>query len=64
MSIEYLCHACCDLLSIESNEMAANEVGRKSCFKCGDREDRRLHVADKSKPDPVINAFNKKQQAS
>lgn len=63
MSQKYLCHRCCKLLDIESNEIAVNEVGRKDCYGCGDNSDPRLHVADKNDLDPIINAFNSRQRA-
>ena len=64
MSIKYLCHKCCDLLGIKSNEIGINDAGRKNCYGCCDNEDWRLHVADKSKLDRVINNFNEQQKIS
>lgn len=63
MAIKYLCHDCCKLLGIESNEIGTNEAGRKNCYGCGGNTDWRLHTADQSELDPAIDAFNTRQQA-
>ncbi len=52
--IEYLCHECCDLFNIKSNEMGVNDVGRKSCYACGESDDRRLHIDNNETLDLII----------
>ena len=44
MFIDYLCSHCCELMDIESNQMAVNDVGRKKCADCGWTGERRMHV--------------------
>jgi hypothetical protein len=62
--MKYLCHRCCNLLGITSNEIGVNEVGRKSCYGCGGNDDWRLHVADVEELDPKIDAYNAKQKVA
>jgi hypothetical protein len=44
MNIKYLCNDCCELLKINNNEYAVNEVCRKRCSRCGTNADWRMHV--------------------
>lgn len=61
MSEKYLCHKCCDLLGIHSNEIAVNECNRKNCYGCGESTDWRLHVAEQRELDPLIDSYNADQ---
>lgn len=56
----YLCHKCCELLELTSNEIGVNEAGRKNCYGCGCNQDWSLHVEDQEKIDPLIAELNAK----
>jgi hypothetical protein len=54
VKIVYLCHQCCELLDVKSNEIGVNQVGRKECYLCDDNSDWLLHVAEQSELDLLI----------